>query len=84
MTSLPLSILLILVNIPFIFLGYKVIGKQFALKTILSILGLALAVAYIPYPEVTHDKLLIAMFGGFFWCYWLSVRGGAVIDGTEI
>lgn len=86
MTSIPLSILLILVNIPFIFLGYKVIGKRFAVKTIISILGLALAVAYIPYPEVTHDKLLIAMFGGFFLGagIGLSVRGGAVIDGTEI
>ncbi len=86
MTNLPLSELLILINIPFIFLGYKAIGKQFALKTILSILGLAIAVAYIPYPEVTSDKLLIAVFGGFFLGagIGLSVRGGAVIDGTEI
>ncbi len=86
MTNIPLSILLILINIPFIFLGYKVIGKRFAVKTIISILGLAIAVAYIPYPEITHDKLLIAMFGGFFLGagIGLSVRGGAVIDGTEI
>ena len=85
-TGISLSILLILMNIPFFILGYRAIGKQFAFKTMLSIIGLALAVAYIPYPEVTHDKLLIAVFGGFFlgMGIGLSVRGGAVIDGTEV
>jgi uncharacterized membrane-anchored protein YitT (DUF2179 family) len=86
LTHIPLSLLLIIVNIPFIFLGYKAIGKHFAIRTILSILGLALAVAFIPYPEITNDKLLISVFGGFFLGagIGLSVRGGAVIDGTEV
>ncbi len=86
LTQIPLSFLLILVNLPFIFLGYKTIGRQFAIKTVLSIIGLALAVALIPYPEVTSDKLLISVFGGFFLGagIGLSVRGGAVIDGTEV
>ncbi len=85
-TKISISYLLILVNLPFIFLGYKVIGRQFAIKTALSILGLALAVALIPYPEVTSDKLLISVFGGFFLGagIGLAVRGGAVIDGTEV
>ncbi|HZV70326.1 MAG TPA: YitT family protein [Saprospiraceae bacterium] len=86
LTGMPLSILLILVNLPFIILGYKAIGRQFAIKTVLSILGLALVVAFVPYPEVTSDKLLISVFGGFFlgMGIGLSVRGGAVIDGTEV
>jgi len=86
LTDIPLSLLLLLVNIPFIYLGFKAIGKQFALKTVLSIIGLALAVAFIPYPEITNDKLLISVFGGFFLGagIGLSVRGGAVIDGTEV
>ena len=86
MFGFPLSILLILVNIPFIFLGFKVIGRQFAVKTVFSIIGLAIAVAFIPYPEVTSDKLLVSVFGGFFLGagIGLSVRGGAVIDGTEV
>jgi uncharacterized membrane-anchored protein YitT (DUF2179 family) len=86
LTGMSLSVLLILINLPFLILGYRVIGKGFAIKAVLAIIGLALAVHYIPYPEITKDKLLIAVFGGFFLGagIGLSVRGGAVIDGTEI
>lgn len=85
-TGVPLYILLLLINLPFIFLGYKVIGKQFAIKTALAIAGLTFCVATLNLPEVTHDKLLVAAFGGFFLGagIGLSVRGGAVIDGTEV
>lgn len=85
-TGTPLYLLLVLINIPFIFLGYKIIGKQFAIKTAIAITGLALCVAFIHFPEVTHDKLLVSVFGGFFLGagIGLSVRGGAVIDGTEV
>ncbi|MBK8610875.1 MAG: YitT family protein [Chitinophagaceae bacterium] len=85
-TGVPLYILLILINIPFIFLGYRLIDKQFAIKTALAIMGLALCVATINFPLVTQDKLLVAAFGGFFLGagIGLSVRGGAVIDGTEV
>ncbi len=84
--SIRLFILLPLINIPFVYLGYKVISKQFAVKTALAISGLALCIAVIHFPEVTHDKLLVAIFGGFFLGagIGLSVRGGAVLDGTEV
>lgn len=84
--EIPLSILILLVNIPFVILGYKVIGKMFAIKTTIAILGLALALYLIDFPEVTQDKLLVAVFGGFFLGagIGLSVRGGSVLDGTEI
>lgn len=84
--DVPLSVLIILVNIPFIVFGFKAIGKQFAIKTVLAIIGLSIAVATIPYPEITDDKLLIAVFGGFFlgMGIGLAVRGGCVIDGTEV
>lgn len=84
--GIPLYYLLLLVNLPFVFLGYKIIGKQFAIKTALAITGLALCVATVHFPEVTRDKLLVAIFGGFFLGagIGLSVRGGAVIDGTEV
>ncbi|MEP7321962.1 MAG: YitT family protein [Saprospiraceae bacterium] len=86
LTDIPLYILLILVNIPFIALGYSVIGKSFALKTALAISGLALVVATVHFPDVTQDNLLVALFGGIFLGagIGLSVRGGAVIDGTEV
>ena len=84
--SIPLSVLLLLINIPFVFLGYKVIGNAFAIKTAIAITGLAICIATIHFPEVTHDKLLVSVFGGFFLGagIGLSIRGGAVIDGTEV
>ncbi|MBL7826773.1 MAG: YitT family protein [Saprospiraceae bacterium] len=86
LSGIPLSVLIVLVNIPFIFLGYRVVNKQFAIKTALAIAGLALVVATVSFPDVTKDNLLVAIFGGFFLGagIGLSVRGGAVIDGTEV
>lgn len=86
LTHVPLYLLLILINIPFILLGFKIIGKAFAIKTALAISGLALVVATVTFPNVTNDNLLVAVFGGFFLGagIGLSVRGGAVIDGTEV
>lgn len=86
LTNIPLYILIILINIPFIILGYKILGKTFAIKTIMAISGLALVVANVSFPNVTNDNLLVAVFGGFFLGagIGLSVRGGAVIDGTEV
>lgn len=85
-TDLPLSIWLPLVNLPFIGLGYRQIGKAFALRSAAAIAGLALSLAVLHFPDVTPDLLLTAVFGGFFIGagIGLAVRGGAVLDGTEI
>lgn len=86
LTGTPLYILVMLVNLPFIILGYKVLGKAFAIKTAIAITGLALVLAFVHFPDITKDPLLVAVFGGFFLGVGigLSVRGGAVIDGTEV
>ncbi|HLG33833.1 MAG TPA: YitT family protein [Bacteroidia bacterium] len=86
LTSIPLSYLLLLVNIPFLVLGFNVVSRQFAIRAALAIIGLAAAIALIQFPEVTRDKLLVAVFGGFFLGagIGLSIRGGAVLDGTEV
>ena len=85
-TGFPLSVLIVLINIPFVLLGWRQIGRGFSIKSIVAISLLALVVAIFPYPIVTEDKLLIAVFGGFFLGagIGLTIRGGAVIDGTEI
>lgn len=85
-SDIPLYVFIIGVNLPFILLGSKVMGQRFAIKTALAIIGLALCVALVPFPNVTDDDLLVAIFGGFFLGagIGLSIRGGAVIDGTEI
>lgn len=85
-TGLPIYFLILVVNIPFILFGYQQIGKNFTVKTIIAISGLALCLALVEYPIVTKDKLLVAVFGGFFLGagIGLTVRGGAVLDGTEV
>lgn len=82
----PLAILILVINLPFIALGYRQIGKKFAIKSALAIAGLSICLAFIKYPGVTPDKLLTAVFGGFFIGagIGLAIRGGAVLDGTEI
>jgi uncharacterized membrane-anchored protein YitT (DUF2179 family) len=85
-TSLSLSVLLPVVNLPFIAVGYRHLGLAFAVRSVLGIAGLAVALAVIPFPDVTPDLVLTAVFGGFFIGagIGLAVRGGAVLDGTEI
>ena len=84
--GVPLSILILVINLPFIAVGFRQIGKKFALKSALAIGGLSLCLAFIHYPDVTSDKLLTAVFGGFFIGagIGLAIRGGSVLDGTEI
>jgi len=86
LSGLPLSILIPLINLPFIALGFRQMGWLFALKSALSIAGLAVCLFLVHYPDVTPDKLLTAVFGGFFIGagIGLAIRGGAVLDGTEI
>jgi uncharacterized membrane-anchored protein YitT (DUF2179 family) len=82
----PLSILILAINLPFVAIGYRQIGRAFAIKSVLSIAGLSLVLAFANFPDVTSDKLLTAIFGGFFLGagIGLAIRGGAVLDGTEI
>ena len=86
LTGAKLGIMLVLINIPFLLLGLGVIGKNFTIKATLAITGLALVAAFIDFKTVTDDKLLVAVFGGFFLGagIGLTIRGGAVIDGTEV
>lgn len=85
-TTIPLHLLIICINIPFIVLAYNILGKAFAIKTSLAITGLAVCLATVSFPDITQDNLLVAVFGGFFLGagIGLAVRGGAVIDGTEV
>jgi uncharacterized membrane-anchored protein YitT (DUF2179 family) len=78
--------LILVINLPIIALGYRQISRAFAIKSALAIGGLALCLAFVKYPDVTHDKLLTAIFGGFFIGagIGLAIRGGAVLDGTEV
>lgn len=86
LTGLSLAIFIIAVNLPFIILGFSTIGRRFAMRSLLAITILAIVVHFFHLPIITDDKLLIAVFGGFFLGagIGLAIRGGAVIDGTEV
>jgi uncharacterized membrane-anchored protein YitT (DUF2179 family) len=85
-TGWPLALLIPVVNLPFVVVGYRQLGKPFAIRSVLGIGGLALALAFIHFPLVTSDRVLDSVFGGFFLGagIGLAVRGSAVLDGTEI
>jgi uncharacterized membrane-anchored protein YitT (DUF2179 family) len=85
-TPVPLGIWLCLVNIPFVLGAYRAIGTSFAIRSGIAIVGLAIAIAIIPFPALTSDRLLAAVFGGFFIGagVGIAIRSGAVLDGTEI
>ncbi|WP_055435744.1 YitT family protein [Lacinutrix algicola] len=85
-TSLSLGVLLLIVNIPFLLLATRTINTKFAIKSFIAITFLAVVVHYVNYPTITDDKLLIAVFGGFFLGLGIgmAMRGGSVIDGTEV
>jgi uncharacterized membrane-anchored protein YitT (DUF2179 family) len=85
-TPMPLALWLPVVNLPFVVLGYRQLGRAFAVRSALAIVGLALVLATVHFPDVTHDLLLTAVFGGVFIGagIGLAMRGNAVLDGTEI
>ncbi|MBU45515.1 MAG: hypothetical protein CMN76_20055 [Spirochaetaceae bacterium] len=86
LSGVDISILLVVFNLPFILLGARHINVSFSIQTLLAIVGLALALKFLELPLITDDKLLISGFGGFFLGagIGLSIRGGSVLDGTEI
>ena len=84
--TIPLYAWIIALNLPFVWLGFRQVGWPFSLRSILAIFALALCIASFKISVITHDKLLASVFGGLFLgCgVGMAIRGGAVIDGTEI
>lgn len=83
----PLAVFLILLNLPFLYWGYRQIGKTFALSTLYAVLCLSVGVTTLdPLPEVTHDFILAALFGGVILGagVGLIIRNGGSLDGTEV
>lgn len=86
LSGMPLWMLILIINVPFLILAFNIIGKAFAVRAGIAIAGLAIALALFQFPEITHDTLLVSVFGGFFLGagIGLAVRGSSVLDGTEV
>lgn len=85
--GIPLGIFIFILNMPFFFIGYKQIGKTFALSTALGITVLSIATFYLhPVPAFTDDLLLSTVFGGVILGTGVGIviRYGGSLDGTEI
>ena len=85
-TQIDVSVWIVVINLPFIVMAARQISRRFAVKSAIAILVLATLVHFLTFPTLTHDGLLIAVFGGIFLGagIGLTMRGGAVIDGTEV
>ncbi|SMC78843.1 YitT family protein [Sporomusa malonica] len=87
LTGIDISFFLVLLNLPFLYVGYNHIGKTFALSTLFSIISLACWLyVFHPVPELTNDLFLAAIFGGIILGIGvgLIIRNGGSLDGTEI
>ncbi|NNE28712.1 MAG: YitT family protein [Saprospiraceae bacterium] len=85
-THINVAIPLLILNLPFIWIGYKKVGKNFAASALLAIVLLAIFMVLVPVPMITQEKVLIAVFGGFFMGLGIGfvIRAGGVIDGLEV
>lgn len=87
LTGIPFGVYMVVLNLPFLYLGYKQIGKTFAISTIISIIALSIFSEFLePVPKITEDYFLAAIFGGIIAGagVGLVIRQGGSLDGTEI
>jgi uncharacterized membrane-anchored protein YitT (DUF2179 family) len=86
MTGVDISILLIIISIPFLVLAWRTLSARIAIKSSVSIVALAFIIHYENFESITDDKLLIAIFGGLFLGAGIgvSIKNGAVLDGSEV
>ena len=84
--KINIGFVFVIFNAAFIYMGYKKIGKTFAIQTILTVLLFSLGLIFVHIAPITTDKLLIAIFGGILIGMGggLVIRGGAVLDGFEV
>lgn len=83
---LNLAILIVLFNLPLVAISYYSVGKRFAIRTFLSVAFLGLCLWLLPSVDITHDKLIVAIFGGVFLGIGIGLvmRAGAALDGIEV
>ncbi len=84
--GINLALVFILFNLPFLLLGARLIGKSFAVKSIIAVVVLGLCLLFIPFPAISHDKLIVSVFGGFFIGIGVGfgMKSGVALDGIEV
>tara|TARA_R110000787_G_scaffold283347_2_gene396022 strand:- start:5299 stop:6195 length:897 start_codon:yes stop_codon:yes gene_type:complete len=84
--NIDVSLLLVVISIPFLVIAWFTVSKKIVLKSTISIIALALFIYFENFTPITKDKLLIAIFGGLFLGagIGLAIKNGSVLDGSEI
>ena len=85
--GLPLGVFIFLFNIPFLFLGYKQIGRGFSVASVFGIIVLSVAASYLhKFPPLITDPFLACVFGGIILGIGvgLVIRNGGTLDGSEM
>ena len=84
--NLNISIVLIIVSIPFLIIAWNTLARKIVIKSLLAITTLAIFIHFENFTSVTEDKLLISIFGGLFLGagIGITIKNGAVLDGSEI
>lgn len=86
--NLPLGVLIAILNIPFIWLGYKQIGRSFAINSVIGIATLAVCTSLMHHVEtiIVGDTLLITVVGGIILGFGmgLAIRNGGALDGIDM
>ncbi|MDQ6469470.1 YitT family protein [Flavobacterium sp. LHD-80] len=83
---LPFGALVLFLNIPFLYIGKKILGNTFAVQSLITFVLIALSINFVHIDAVTSDKLLIALFGGCLIGIGMGfcIRSGSTADGIEI
>ncbi|MDO5003622.1 MAG: YitT family protein [bacterium] len=86
LTNIPLSILVLILNIPFVYVGYKNMGKGFLMRAVYSMVLFSLSLSYFAYFDTLIDTILLAtVYGGALLGFGvgLVIHAGGCVDGTE-
>ncbi|GAA4825312.1 YitT family protein [Algivirga pacifica] len=86
LTPYGISFWLLIISVPFLLLGWFSIARRVVVKSVISIVALAIMIHYENFEAMTEDRLLISIFGGLFLGagIGLTIKNGAVLDGSEI
>ncbi|MEI3607222.1 YitT family protein [Pseudogracilibacillus sp. SE30717A] len=87
LTNINFGILVFVINLPFLYFGYKYIGKSFSFASLFGIIILAVIEPSLqPFPAITNEPLLATVFGGLILGAGVGIviRVGGALDGTEI
>lgn len=84
--QVPVGMTSLVLNIPLFIIGYRSMGRVFALRSLIATIIFSVLIDLIPLPALTHEPFLGALFGGVLLGAGLGLilRGGATTGGSDM